>query len=118
MRLAVGPGTAGEARAAIREALPTVAPSVVSDAELLTSELVTNAVRHGGLGPADTIGLRIGLTSEHLRVGVLDTGPGFDKGVRPRDTDGGWGLVLVETVSDRWGVIKNRPNEVWFEIDV
>ena len=30
---------------------------------------------------------------------------------------GGFGLVLVDRISDRWGVIRNRQNVVWFELD-
>jgi hypothetical protein len=30
---------------------------------------------------------------------------------------GGFGLVLVDRISDRWGVIRDRPNVVWFELD-
>ena len=55
-----------------------------------------------------------------LRVSVTDAGPGFepDLDAPPREQEmGGFGLVLVDRVSDRWGVIRNRPNVVWFELD-
>jgi anti-sigma regulatory factor (Ser/Thr protein kinase) len=118
VRLAVEPEAAGIARAAVRDELAAISPSVVCDAELLTSELVTNAVHHAGLGPADTIELSIDLSPELLHVGVIDDGPGFEKAVQRGTVDGGWGLLLVETMSDRWGVSGNQATEVWFEIDL
>jgi len=119
MLLAVEPRSAAKARAAIRDELPEeMTPSVVTEAELLTSELVSNAVRHAGMRAGDTLELNIDLTPELLRVGLLDDGPGFEKDVRSRDEQGGWGLLLVETVSDRWGVNRGERTEVWFEIDL
>jgi anti-sigma regulatory factor (Ser/Thr protein kinase) len=117
MRLAVGPETAGVARAAIRDSLSTAPGSVVSDTELLATELVTNVVRHAGLGPDDTLELSIDVDADLVRVGVLDHGAGFEKGLKRRDERGGWGLFLVQEVSDRWGVTKTLSNKVWFEID-
>ena len=29
---------------------------------------------------------------------------------------GGWGLHLVKQLADAWGVIRNGPNFVWFEL--
>jgi anti-sigma regulatory factor (Ser/Thr protein kinase) len=119
MRFPVRPEAATMARTAIQDVLPSVSPSVVSDAQLLTSELVSNAVRHAGLGPEDTVGLTVSFTPDRLHVGVLDNGPGFEAAAHRPDAVGGWGLLLVETLSDRWGVIRGqRTNEVWFEIDL
>ena len=54
-----------------------------------------------------------------VRVEVADPGQGFEPA--PRDEamtkPGGWGLYLVDRIADRWGVIRNRMNRVWFEID-
>jgi hypothetical protein len=51
-----------------------------------------------------------------LRVEVRDHGAGF---VRPTDARdiGGWGLMFVERLSDRWGIEEGAPTSVWFEID-
>jgi hypothetical protein len=35
---------------------------------------------------------------------------------RPATEVGGWGLHLVQTLSDRWGVYQGSTH-VWFEID-
>ena len=84
-------------------------------AKLLLSELVSNAVKYGADGP-----VRLELESSHggVRVEVIDPGPGFMPARRERDLDdpGGWGLVLVELLSSRWGS-SARSSHLWFEID-
>ena len=85
---------------------------------LLTSELVTNAVRHANLQNADQIHLEVTTEPYAVRVTVIDEGPGFDPhGVRTDRDSGGWGLKLVDTLSDRWGT-QAAPHGVWFELDV
>jgi anti-sigma regulatory factor (Ser/Thr protein kinase) len=76
---------------------------------------VTNAVLHGARGP---ITLTIGRAARGgLRVEVVDAGTGFVPRARdrPATEPGGWGLHLVETLSERWGVHKGSTS-VWFEI--
>jgi anti-sigma regulatory factor (Ser/Thr protein kinase) len=95
-------------------------PDTLSEVELLTSELVTNAVRHAGLKEGDRIGLDIDVDIDTVHVAVVDGGPGFDFGKlfeEPGDPRGGWGLFLVDKVSDRWGIDASPPHSVWFEID-
>ena len=93
---------------------------MVDDAMLLTSELVTNAVRHAGQGSEDQIELMVSVDTDLLRVSVRDRGPGFDPGAaRARSEHGGWGLDLVRRLSSRWGVDRNGDGtDVWFEIDL
>ena len=97
-----------------------LAPEILEDAALLTSEVVTNSVRHAGLSTDEGIGMELVLSDDSLRVSVTDAGPDF---VPDLDTPGverdlgGFGLVLVDRISDRWGVIRSRPNVVWFELD-
>ena len=96
---------------------PECPPEFTRDAALLTSEAVTNSVRHAGLTELDLIGLGIDLVPDHVWIGVSDEGSGFiPPAPEPREI-GGWGLVLVDRVSDRWGVVRNSPNLVWFELD-
>ena len=45
---------------------------------LVVSELVTNAIRHAGLGAGDPIDLRVMSRDGHVRIAVRDGGPGFD----------------------------------------
>lgn len=112
------PSAAGEARAFVRDTLATsLSPSRLDAAELLMSELVTNAVRHSGLLSGDRIALSIDVSPRTVRIDVADAGAGFEaSALRPR-ADGGWGLVLVDTMADRWGTGADAPHSVWFEID-
>jgi anti-sigma regulatory factor (Ser/Thr protein kinase) len=50
----------------------------IEDLLLLTSELVTNAVRHAGPAQEDTIGVAVEVSGERVRVEVADRGSGFD----------------------------------------
>ncbi|HEU4656145.1 MAG TPA: ATP-binding protein [Capillimicrobium sp.] len=104
-----------EARAAL-ERLPAIDPSVLPDAKLLVSELITNSVKYGGDGPVRLV-IRCE-TSGRLRVEVVDRGAGFvpTRRDRPKTEVGGWGLHLVETLSDDWGVYEGSTH-VWFEMD-
>ena len=110
----------GEARRHVRAQLAKDLPSqTVADIELLTSELVSNAVRHATYD-GNGIGLNIVVGPQTVHVSVVDGGDGFDrtKLVRgPRPDKGGWGLFLVEELSDRWGM-QDDPHSVWFEIDL
>jgi anti-sigma regulatory factor (Ser/Thr protein kinase) len=108
-----------EARRFVREAAAPAAPSqVLDDAMLLTSELVTNAVRHAGHTSDDPIELTVFVDSQVLRVSVRDQGPGFDPSEDSVASDeGGWGLNLVRRLSSRWGVTHaDDGTDVWFEI--
>jgi anti-sigma regulatory factor (Ser/Thr protein kinase) len=93
----------------------TLDPALVPDVKLLVSELITNSVKYGGDGE-----VHLQMVSEgegHIRVEVVDQGSGFVPVARDRPaTDvGGWGLHLVETLADRWGVHEGSTH-VWFEI--
>jgi anti-sigma regulatory factor (Ser/Thr protein kinase) len=84
---------------------------------LLVTELVTNAVLHAG-APGSPVLLRVTTSPRHLRVEVHDRGPGFEmRKPKPRGSSGGYGLFLVERMSDRWGVQRNDTTYVWFELD-
>jgi hypothetical protein len=102
VRLATGPAAAGEARrqvqAAIRAWDVPVDPSV---AVLLTSELVTNAIRRETTG---TVTLAITCSCHQLRVDVFDTSCFLPVVVdAPADAETGRGLMLVATLSADWG---------------
>jgi anti-sigma regulatory factor (Ser/Thr protein kinase) len=80
---------------------------------LLISELVTNAVRHGGC--EEPVELHAEWNSE-VRVEVVDHGDGFTPHPRAGDLDepGGFGLFLVGRLADRWGVETDEATRVWF----
>jgi anti-sigma regulatory factor (Ser/Thr protein kinase) len=84
---------------------------------LLVSEVVSNAVRHSEADPSEPIGMRATFGERTIRVTVVDAGRGFTP--RPRDperTSGGYGLYLLEKVSERWGVESRGGTTVWFEL--
>ena len=94
----------------------------LGDVRLLVSELVTNSLRHADLAPEESITLRVKIDDARVRVEVSDPGEGFELEGRAdnRDTVDGWGLYLVATLADRWGVERAQDqatNQVWFELD-
>jgi anti-sigma regulatory factor (Ser/Thr protein kinase) len=104
-----------KARSAIDSLTGQVDHSMVPDAKLLVSELITNSVKYGSGGPV-TLEV-VSETPHHMRVEVIDDGDGFVPVARDRDRTevGGWGLHMVESLSDRWGVHEGSTH-VWFEI--
>jgi anti-sigma regulatory factor (Ser/Thr protein kinase) len=120
--LAGGPEAVPTARKAVEEIGAPVIAERVDDLRLLVSELVTNSVRHAGLGPDDSITLRVEQPDSCLRVEVCDCGkagwedPSAER-TDPPEQPGGWGLFIVEQVADRWGVKQNGTTCVWFELD-
>lgn len=117
---AIGPSVA-EARRRVRTRLREwgVDDEVVADAEILVSELFTNALRHTS-SEGVACGLRV--TGRVVRVEVTDQGSSPTE-PRPRtagfDEEGGRGLLLVGALAAGWGV---RPagvghgRTVWAEL--
>lgn len=95
-------------------------PELQSDLRLLVSELATNSLLHGGVREQDEFVLEIEL-GEAIRITVTDRGDGFDpeESRRRPATVGGYGLILVERIADRWGVTRDGgATSVWFELDM
>ena len=92
----------------------------LEDLRLLVSELVTNSVRHAGLGEEGWIQLTVQVSDGVIYTVVSNPGKDFDaRPVRPDpDQTSGWGLYLVDQVSTRWGISENINGEgstgVWF----
>ena len=82
--------------------------------ELLTSEVVTNAIVHGTSAPA----LAVRLGGDRVRVTVEDDCPAVPL-TRLMDPTcaSGRGMVIVEKLSGAWGV-EHVPQgkRVWFEV--
>jgi len=114
--LAAGPTAAAEARAEVRAAIfAWDLPVDESVAVLLTSELVTNAIRHEA---GQTIALDICCAWGQLRVDVHDTSRSMPTLVNaPADAETGRGLTLVASLSDEWGSYRTRAGKaVYFEL--
>jgi anti-sigma regulatory factor (Ser/Thr protein kinase) len=81
------------------------------DAALMVSELVTNAVVHG----VGAISLRIDDEPEAVRVEVADEGNVALEPSPEPGAHGGWGLRIVEQLSDEWGILEGST-KVWFRL--
>ncbi|WP_241845150.1 ATP-binding protein [Streptomyces silvensis] len=106
-----------EVRGALRELLRHWGPPGRADtAELLTSELVTNALVHTDRDAVVTAAVGPG----RLRVEVRDfvaRRPRVRSAEEGEDTHGR-GLVLVQSLADAWGVRAQGVGKVvWFELD-
>jgi anti-sigma regulatory factor (Ser/Thr protein kinase) len=114
--------SAAAARHAVDQLADRLPEDQLGDVRLLVSELVTNSLRHAELAPEDHIRLGVHVDVSRVRVEVTDPGKGFefDGPADDPDTVEGWGLYLVATLSDRWGVSSGDrlgSTRVWFELD-
>jgi anti-sigma regulatory factor (Ser/Thr protein kinase) len=105
------------ARAFLRDAVCEVHHArVVDEAELLVSELVTNAVVHGT--PPITLRVECG-GRDGMRVSVTDRNPAPAR-VRGAGAaeESGRGMRLVDVISDDWGVEPHSGDgkDVWFRL--
>lgn len=99
------------ARCMVREHL---GDGVADDCALMVSELVTNAVVHGG---SSTVRLRLAIHPGWIYVEVADDGCGM-----PQVTDGdpeavnGRGLIIIDSLAREWGVLPQPGGGkiVWF----
>ena len=78
----------------------------VEDAEIITSELVTNAVQHAGCEVTETIGVTLARTRDQdsVIVVVSDSSPYGPVMRNPSaDSEAGRGLQIVASLSAHWG---------------
>jgi serine/threonine-protein kinase RsbW len=106
------------ARRSVLSVQANLPPSIRHRLALLLSELVTNAIQHGGAGPDETVQVRLASSTDKVRVEVFD--PGSNSG-SPRDRldeGGGFGLLLVDRLADNWGrgAAAGGGNLAWFEL--
>ncbi|TXJ75057.1 ATP-binding protein [Streptomyces lavendulae] len=118
------PATPVAATAARHEAVSAIAGwdkelsnEVVRTAELLVSELVTNAVQYAGTG---SVSLAVCLDEAVLRIQVCDTSPVLPQPALPdADSEGGRGLFLVAALADRYHAEPTKNGKCcWAEIDL
>ncbi len=114
-RLAPDPAEVGRARAAVREQLHDWGLAGLADAaELMVSELVTNAVRHSHSRPVelrlvrgDTLLCEVD-DDDHELPTLLSAGP---------TDEAGRGLRVVSTLAREWGTSRTKAGKtVWFEL--
>ena len=115
-RQSVGIGRHWVVRAAAEGGVTGMANQVV---ELLSSELLANAVLHGPSGAA--IGIQVRHTPTAVRVSVSDSGVSSPVVLhREPSAPSGRGMAIVEAMSTRWGVEDHADGgkTVWFELDL
>jgi anti-sigma regulatory factor (Ser/Thr protein kinase) len=119
LTLAEEEGAAAAARRGLLEGNGMLPPAIRDNVLLLVTELVTNAVRHGGAGPKRPVQVQLVHLAGCVEVAVADQGPGFTWSPSPStgNETGGWGLFLVDQIADAWGVECTAPGScVWFAI--
>lgn len=113
-RFACAPAAVTAARRLVRRTLDGRDEELVDIAELLTSELASNCVRHARTG----FEVRI-CSSQEVRIEVRDSGGGTPRLHEPTLEDtSGRGLRIVEAMARRWGVEQGPGGKtVWFTLD-
>jgi anti-sigma regulatory factor (Ser/Thr protein kinase) len=114
--LAAEPASAGAARSQVQATIQAwEIPVEASIAVLLTSELVTNAIRHE---KGDTLTLAITCAYGQLHVDVHDTSCMLPVPMDgPPDAETGRGLVLVASLSSSWGYYRTTTGKaVYFTL--
>jgi anti-sigma regulatory factor (Ser/Thr protein kinase) len=115
-RYPADPAIARSARGFVAERLSRLALAELADeAALLAGELVTNAILHARTG----FEVRVTAVEDGARVEVLDDSPALPMaGTLAAGALSGRGLMLVQTLSTRWGAHPGpAPGKtVWFEL--
>jgi anti-sigma regulatory factor (Ser/Thr protein kinase) len=120
LSLAPYPGAPREARRALAGMSSPLDEDLAERADLVVSELVTNSLKYADVGQSDRIELSVSVRPALLRIEVTDPGNGFEPvALRPgrEDDVGGWGLWVVDQMTDRWGVDFSHSTHVWCEFD-
>ncbi|MFF4338790.1 SpoIIE family protein phosphatase [Kitasatospora sp. NPDC001540] len=108
-----------ELRGELRDALRRWGvPELIDTAELLSSELVTNAIRHTDRDAMFTARLYQEQGRARLRVEVEDESDLWPTRRTPGEqASSGRGLMLVEALADTWGVEpRGSGKRMWFEL--
>jgi len=104
-QLAGNADAAGRARRELARLRTDLDPPLLESVRLLVTELVTNSIRHAD---ACAIELAVAVSDRDVHVEVANPGGGFEpRPSGPEDSDSGWGLFLVDRLSDEWGVAQD-----------
>ena len=117
LRIGGGPRAAGRARHELTRLRTDLDNPLMESVRLLVTELVTNSVRHAD---ADAIEMAVLVARDRIRVEISNPGAAFVPKQREegQEAESGWGLFLVDRLSDNWGVVDDEAGyqRVWFEI--
>jgi len=121
MRLWADATAPARARHLFEDVAGSLPGDIVGRGELLISEAVTNSVRHGSPHSEDSIEVCVDVDPGCVRVEVSDRSVLGTHLHAPESTraDGGLGLLLIDRLADRWGVMPRPEGKaVWFELDL
>lgn len=92
--------------------------AAVGDAQLVVSELLMNALRHAGLEPSDSVGLRLTRHGRRLRIDVRDGGDfaGSSDEMRSLFPAHRRGLGIVSELTVHWQAADGIAS-AWIEIE-
>jgi anti-sigma regulatory factor (Ser/Thr protein kinase) len=121
MRIHGGVDASNRARRSVLSQLASdISQSTAPDVGLLVSELVTNSVLHANVGPRLTLTAEVVVADDRLRISVIDPGSRLEPRILPPDPErvGGIGLILVNELSEAWGVARDGTGGtgVWCDI--
>jgi anti-sigma regulatory factor (Ser/Thr protein kinase) len=122
MRVPGGPQAPARMRSLLDDELTgELSEERLAELRLLTTEVVSNSVRHGPVGPDGWVSCTASVGDDCLRVEIRDSS--LSAGVpRQREPDyldgGGFGLFLVDQVAASWGVEQDSGTCVWFELSL
>jgi len=84
-------------------------PDAATPAKIVSSELVTNAVRHAGTD----VDLTITLHDHYVRVSVRDRAPKLARMQTPSESDDhGRGLLIVDSLATAWGNVSFEDGKI------
>ena len=108
------------ARHSVLSSGAALSPAASGDLALLVSELVTNAIQHGGADASREIEVTLSAGEQRVRVEVADPGADTAASTERLTPEGGWGLVLVDRLSERWGRERTPAggSVAWFELSL
>lgn len=109
------PTTPAYARRQVREFCADMPADLQATAQLLTSEVVTNAIRHG----SGAIEMTMSIDARVLRVGVADDSPRPPRLLRASPSSAsGRGVGLIEALASSWGTTRHPGDgkTVWFSL--
>lgn len=95
-------------------------PQQLGNVRLIVSELVANVVKHGGKAPEETVDVEVTVAPDVVRGSICDIGAWLPNPELVEEPQEGrpeaFGLFLVDQLSTRWGIERDTPACVWFEL--
>jgi anti-sigma regulatory factor (Ser/Thr protein kinase) len=117
IRFSISATQPAEARRIVRATLVGQSSEIIEITELLTSELVANAIVHG----SGDVTMAVKVDETRVRVEVHDFDPTLDLEPVHHEIDAkhGRGLAFVDALASSWGIEKRSAGKaVWFDLDL